>query len=184
MASGITKRFQVSQKYFLLSCMLLILFSCTGKRSLESNVKEVDIHQFVGEWYEMAALRIEDKDPCTCYALAYQEMRHGGMRVVKRCRDRKGNWIYDKGKAWIIYKDGIAVLRSQYQWPLKGDLYFLELDSNYRYVMLGNVGRTTLRILSRTKEMDSGIMENLITRAESLGYDSTNIHTILQNCIH
>ena len=182
--SGDTMRFQLVLKRWMLPAVLLVLFSCSGKKAIESKVKEVDMQRFLGEWYELAALRIEEKDPCSCYALAYQEMRRAGMRVVKRCRDGKGNWVYDKGKAWILYKDGIAVLRSEYQWPLKGELYFLELDSNYRYAMLGNAGRTTLRILSRTKEMDPGLMKNLLDRAEALGYDRSHIRPIPQNCIH
>ncbi len=182
--SGYTLRLGFRRQYWVLPALLFLLFSCSGKRAIDSPVKEVDMHRFLGEWYELAALRIEEKDPCTCYALAYQEMRRAGMRVVKRCRDRKGNWVYDKGKAWIIYKDGIAVLQSEYQWPLKGELYFLELDSNYRYAMLGNAGRTTLRILSRTKEMDPEIMEKLLDRAEAMGYDRSAIRPIPQNCIH
>ncbi len=182
--SGFTKKLRLRRSYFVLPALLCLLFSCSGKRAIDSPVKAVDMHRFLGEWYELAALRIEEKDPCTCYALAYQEMRRAGMRVVKRCRDGKGNWIYDKGKAWIIYKDGIAVLQSEYQWPLKGELYFLELDSNYRYAMLGNAGRTTLRILSRRKELDPETMEKLLDRAEKLGYDRSGIRPIPQNCIH
>ncbi len=158
--------------------------ACRQERTPPGDVSFVDADRFLGEWYEPAMLKIDTSDPCRCYALAFQKMKRAGMRVVKRCFHENGKWMYDKGKAWLLTEGGRAVLQTEYQWPMKGKLYFIELDSNYQYAVLGNQSRTTLHILSRKKEINPSLYHRLLKKATTEGFDTLKIRLVKQDCIH
>jgi apolipoprotein D and lipocalin family protein len=64
-----------------------------------------------------------------------------------------------------------AKLKVQFFWPFSGDYWIIELDPEYRYVVIGHPSRDYLWILSRARAMDAEVYESLRSRIEAQGYD-------------
>lgn len=55
--------------------------------------------------------------------------------------------------------------------PFYGDYWILELDPEYRWVLVGEPGRNYAWVLAREPKLDDATLEALLTRASALGFD-------------
>ena len=65
-------------------------------------------------------------------------------------------------------------------WPFGGEYLILDLDENYQYVLVGSSSKNYLWILCRTKTMDDLTYNNLVKKAESLGFETSKLIKVLQ----
>jgi apolipoprotein D and lipocalin family protein len=61
-------------------------------------------------------------------------------------------------------------------WPFSRGYWILDLDAEYHYALVGEPRCTSLRILSRTRSLDEEIYQDLLSKARSMGYDTS--HTV------
>jgi apolipoprotein D and lipocalin family protein len=66
---------------------------------------------------------------------------------------------------------GNAKLRVSFFWPFYGDYWILDLDSDYRQVLIGTPSRDYAWVLSRTPQMDEAVLQALLDKAARLGFD-------------
>jgi apolipoprotein D and lipocalin family protein len=80
------------------------------------------------------------------------------------------------GVAWLADPDeSNAKLKVRFFWPFRGDYWIIELDPDYRFAVVGHPSRDYLWILSRTRAMDPALYQDLLARAEALGFDVTRL---------
>lgn len=159
-------------------------FNSGQSQTRPSVVKEVDLNRYKGKWYEIARLPNWFERKLKCTSATYSLREDGRITIVN-----SGNYIEypqkknnAKGVAWIPDKNSPAKLKVQFFWPFSGDYWIMELDKDYRYVLVGEPSFKYLWILSREKKMDDETYKRLLNKAIENGYDVKPIIRVEQNC--
>lgn len=164
----------------LVSTITFFFSGCSGPYPELPTVKSVELEKYVGTWYEIASFPNQFQKGCTCTTATYGKA-DDFVTVNNRCF-RDGEWSDIKGKAFPVEGSNSTKLKVQFFWPFRGDYYIIELDNNYKYVLVGNPSRDYLWILSRTPELDETTIDKLKAKAEELGFDSSKLVRTEQNC--
>lgn len=149
-----------------------------------SVVSEVDIKRYSGVWYEIARLPNPFEKNLKCITATYTLRDDGKITVVNQ-----GHKITEpekisssKGVAWIPDKKAPGKLKVQFFWPFSGDYWIIELDRDYKYVLVGDPSFKYLWILAREKKIDGSIYKMLLTRAAKEGFDIKPIILVDHDC--
>lgn len=162
----------------------VFLFSCGGNYPPLDTVESVDLDKYLGKWYEIALLPNSFEEGCHCTTAEYSLIDSETVRVINTCNQDSADGELDqaKGKAFVVEGSNNAKLKIQFFWPFKGDYWILELDDDYRYVLVGSPSREYLWILSRTPSLDEEIINQLKQSAEQKGFDTTKMIYTDQSC--
>ena len=143
------------------------------------SVPKVDLERYAGTWYELARLPNRPQDHCAGDVSAtYTPNADGSVDMVNRCRKANGDIDRSEGHATLAPGDTsgaklkVSFLPGWLQWfPLgRADYWVVMLDSAYRYAVVSEPGKTSMRILSRTPEVDEGAYEALLDKLSLAGY--------------
>ena len=138
-------------------------------------VDYVDLERYLGTWYEVAAIPQWFQRDCLKSTAEYSLKEPGKIRVINRCTTEDGEKKV-KGKAWVTDETTNAKLKVQFFWPFSGNYWIIELDSDYRFAVVGEPEREALWILSREPVLEPEILEDLLDQIEYIhGYDRNKI---------
>ena len=161
-----------------------MIFNSVNLQKVPSVVSTVDLKRYMGMWYEIARLPNYFERKLKCTSANYTLRDDGRITVLN-----KGYYLTDpqkstsaRGVAWIPDKNSPAKLKVQFFWPFSGDYWIMELDKEYRYVLVGDPSHKYLWILAREKEMDEQTYNMLLSKAVENGYDVKSIIRVEQNC--
>ena len=93
------------------------------------------------------------------------------MLVVNECRTADGRIEQATGVAKRVEGSDGAKLRVSFFRPFYGDYWILELDPDYRWVLVGEPGRNYAWILAREPALDEATVDKLLARAAALGFE-------------
>lgn len=164
----------------LLSIIFTGLISCSSPEPL-STVEEVDLNRYTGVWYEIARLPISQEEGLKCVTASYAIEEDGDIQVVNRGFGPDG-WEKAEGVAVQPDTSKPGQLRVSFFRPFYGDYYIIELDDEYKYVLVGAPSRKYLWILSRSEQLDSDIINRLSQIAESKGFDTSKFIFTEHDC--
>lgn len=169
--------------YVLFMIMFILSFSISCKVSDKSlaTVEKVDLEKYSGTWYEIATIPASFQKGCSCTLATYTPKKEY-VQVYNTCL-KEGKVKDIKGKAFPVEASNNAQLQVQFFWPFKGDYYIIALDTNYQWAMIGEPARKYFWILSRSKQMEEGLYNDLLKKAkEQFGYDTGLVVKTDQNC--
>lgn len=162
------------------------LVACAGPGSPTAGaaplptVARVDLDRYRGTWYEIAKLPNVFQRQCLGDVSAtYRPLEGGGVEVLNRCRtSASGEPRFDSANGVAKAVDPsnarlrVSFLPAALRWlPVGwGDYQVIELDPEYRWVMVGEPRREYLWVLSRTPALPPGVYESLTKRAAELGF--------------
>ncbi len=173
--------------YWLLSVLVMGSISWTTPAQAEAwlpTVSTIDLNRYAGRWFEIARLPMWFERNCLDDISATYTLRPDArIDVVNRCRTEKGS-ISAQGIAEVPDSAHPGQLRVRFapDWlawlpAVWGDYWIIELDPEYRWVMVGAPSRDYLWILARTPQLDPAIVSRLKQSATALGFDvSPMIH--------
>ncbi|WP_299984516.1 lipocalin family protein [uncultured Pontibacter sp.] len=160
----------------------IIISSCSSTNAPLETVPVVDLKRYMGKWYEIASIPQRFTKGCTCTTADYKlNADEGYVEVYNSCL-KEGKVSDVKGKAFPVEGSSNSKLRVQFFWPFKGDYWILELDPDYRYVMVGAPDRESLWFLSRTPTMDEATYARLKQLAKSKGFPVEQLQMTEQRC--
>lgn len=172
------------KKTFLILLLPILIVNMVYSQKTPTVVSSVDLNRYKGFWYEIARLPNFFERKLKCTSATYTLRDDGKITVLN-----KGNYLTDpkkstssQGVAWIPDKNSPAKLKVQFFWPFSGDYWIMELDKDYRYVLVGDPARKYLWILAREKKMDEKTYNMLIGKAVENGYDVKTIIRVEQDC--
>jgi lipocalin len=161
-----------------------MIFNSAISQKAPSVVTTVELVRYTGTWYEIARLPFSFERKLKCTTATYTLRDDGKITVLN-----KGRYITDPGKessakavAWIPDKNVPAKLKVQFFWPFKGNYWIINLDKNYKYVLVGEPSFKYLWILCREKKMDDSTYNMLLKKAVDNGYDVKSIIRVDQDC--
>jgi lipocalin len=167
-----------------LALFTIMIFSSSQSQKIPTVVSTVDLNRYAGVWYEIARLPNFFERKLKCASATYTLRDDGKITVLN-----KGNYLTDplkstssKGVAWIPDKNSPAKLKVQFFWPFSGDYWIMELDKEYKYVLVGDPTLKYLWILCREKKMDESTYQMLLQKAINNGYDIKTIIRVEQDC--
>ncbi len=185
----------VSKKNSLKSCILGILglvllvhlvsssAHAFGRRMPElETVKEVNVPQYMGLWYEIARIDQSFERGCTAVTAEYALQANGNVSVTNTCRQ---DWVYGEkkvahGTAKVVDSTTNAKLDVSFFWPFSGDYWILELGQNYEYAVVGAPGRDYLWILARKPEINEVLYQEILQRRAAQGFPVESVIRTLQ----
>ena len=160
-----------------LNSILVLFVAMTGATIAQAEadqpplevVESVDLDRYLGQWFEVASIPQSFQRGCSDSQAEYSKMSRNRIRVINTCL-KNGRTKRVKGKAWIADSVTNAKLKVQFFWPFKGDYWIIELDEDYQYAVVGNPDRSSLWILSRTRQISDELYDDLLRRIEFIHY--------------
>ncbi len=144
-------------------------------------VPHVDLNRYLGKWYDIAHYPQSFQKGCSCTSAEYSLNNDGSILVVNTC-NKDGKKKVSKGKAKVKDKATNAKLSVTFFWPFAGKYWIIDLAPDYSYAVVGHPNRNYLWILSRGKEMDAKIYQDILSRIQAKGYDLTKIEKTTFDC--
>ncbi|PKV66899.1 lipocalin family protein [Pontibacter ramchanderi] len=159
-----------------------IISSCSSTNAPLETVPNVDLERYMGKWYEIASIPQRFTRGCSCTTAKYRlNAEKGYVEVYNSCL-KKGKVSDATAKAFPVEGSNNSRLKVQFFWPFKGDYWILELDPDYRYVMVGAPDRESLWFLSRTPTLDEATYARLEESAREKGFPVEQLHRTDQQC--
>jgi len=150
-------------------------------------VENVDVERYMGLWYAVASIPTTFERACVQGTTAeYHLLANGQIEVINSCYRADGSPFDAVGRAWIPDPAEPAKLKVSFvqflgRWFFPGDYWILELDSAYRYAVVGHPKRSYGWILSRTPTLEEATLEGIYERLEAQGYDRSHFRAIDQS---
>jgi apolipoprotein D and lipocalin family protein len=145
-------------------------------------VPSVDLARYAGRWFEIARFPNRFQRDCASNTTATYTLRPDGkVTVLNECRTSEGRLKSAKGTARVANAKGPNTkLKVTFFWPFSGNYWIMDLDPEYRWVVVGEPGRDYLWILSREPRMEEAVYIQLVERARQQGFETGRLLKTLQ----
>jgi len=171
------------KKTFLILTVTMFFSSLMAQKNL-SVVTSVDLNKYAGTWYEIARLPFTFESRLKCITATYSLREDGRITVLN-----KGHYISNpekintaKGVAFVPDKNFPAKLKVQFFWPFRGNYWIMHLDTDYKFVLIGEPSFRYLWILARENKLDDPVLQMLLKKATDAGYNVTNLIMTEHDC--
>ena len=161
--------------------LTLLITGCVG---IPDHIKAVDnfnANRYLGTWYEIARLENSFETGLEQISAQYSQREDGGLRVLNRGYDPvKKHWEEAEGKAFLIGKPTEGRLKVSFFGPFYGAYNIISLDEDYGYALVSGPDLSYLWILSRTPKLPDSVLEKLVSKAKSYGFDTDKLIFVKQ----
>lgn len=164
--------------------MLLSLAGCqsadSGRKIDNSTVSALDLSRFMGKWYEIARYEHRFEKGMTHVSATYTMNENGKIRVRNEgLKDGKHKEVNGRAKQ-PDPKDPGKLKVAFFLW-FYADYYVLDIDPDYRYVLVGSSSDKYLWIMSRTPTLPQATLNQLVEQLRRRGYDTSRLVFVQQN---
>lgn len=157
--------------------MCLCIFTCNARAVNNTPVRNVDLCNMLGQWYEIARLD-NSVERGLGYTRVDYSVNEDGTIHIKYSGTRGGRRHVKTGKAKVTDTPGL--LRVSFCRPFYSDLRILMVSDDYMYALLGSRGDDCLWILSRTPKVPEAVADAIVEEAHARGYDTDELLWVTQ----
>lgn len=171
-------RQRVALLALLVAGVSLLLAGCAGTRppSGVTAVAPFDVQRYAGRWYELARLDHAFERGMTDVSATYSVQDDGSVRVVNRGYvTATGQWREAVGRALFTGAPTTGSLKVSFFGPFYGGYHVAALDSDYRWALVVGSDIGYAWILARDKHLPAGQRDDVVSRARSLGVDTSKL---------
>lgn len=164
-------------KNITLLLMGLLLTGCLGMPDSVVPVKDFKIDRYMGKWYEIARLDHSFERGLEAITANYSLRKDGGVSVENTGYSvEKKEWNTAEGKAYFVNENNEGYLKVSFFGPFYGSYVIFELDrEDYDYAFVSGPDLSYLWLLSRSPDMDQGIIDRFIEKSEAIGFDTSEL---------
>lgn len=156
----------------------LLLFASCG-RDMEEPVRtvdSVDLERYIGTWYEIGSIPQFFNLGCFCTKAEYDFLENGNISVRNSCKLGGPNGLESRifGQARPQRNTtGNSKLEVKFSASPWAPYWIIELADDYSYAVVSDPARGTFFVLSRTREMDEALYQQLLAsgRAQGINVD-------------
>lgn len=145
-----------------------------------STVASLDVERFMGRWYEIARYDHKFERDMTNVTATYTLQDDGKIQVLNEGM-KDGVHKTAEGRAKQPDPGDPGKLKVSFFLWFYADYYVLELDPEYRYVLIGSSSDKYLWIMSREKTLPDGVLDELLANLEQRGYDTGKLIFVQQD---
>lgn len=149
---------------------LALLVGCATPQPPLPTVQSVDLARYVGTWHEIARLPNRFQAMCASDIRAQYRIDGDRLTVLNSCRTADGKLEQAEGIARVVEGSQGAKLRVSFFRPFYGDYWVLDLDPDYRWVLVGEPSRRYAWVLARAPQLDAATLDSLLAKAAALGF--------------
>ena len=164
----------------LAGCTFLLPRHPVGNGAVPQPAKSVDLHRYIGRWYEIARYEQSFQKGCEGVIADYSLRSDGSINVVNRCRKAGGKTDEARGRAKVVDKVTNAKLKVSFFGPFYGDYWVLDHADDYSWSIVGESSGRYLWILAREPTPSEDVITGLVQRARSMGYDTSMLLRTVQ----
>lgn len=156
---------------------MLLIGGCVRMPEGVEPVTNFDVNRYLGTWYEIARLDHSFERGLTQVTAEYSLAENGAIKVINRGYNPvEKKWKEAQGRAYFVDSPQVGSLKVSFFGPFYGGYNIVELDhENYSYALVCGPRLTYLWILSRTPVLNEITLQELVSRAKSLGFDTDNL---------
>ncbi|KAA0874444.1 lipocalin family protein [Nitrincola tapanii] len=163
-------------KHLLLGLSLLFLLGCSGMPKSVQPVAEFELQRYLGTWYEIARLDHSFERGLSQVTAEYSMRSDGGVRVLNRgFSEAEQRWKEAEGRAYFVGDRDKAYLKVSFFGPFYGSYVIFDLDPEYQHAYISGPSHKYLWLLSRTPQVDPEILEDFVTKAQTLGFATESL---------
>lgn len=153
------------------------------------SVPSVDLKRYAGKWYEIAKYPNRFQKKCVGNTTANYTLKDNGrIEVRNECVLKDGKTEVAVGEAKINDKNTNSKLKVRFapgalSWLpfVWANYWIIDLDPDYEYVAIGEPKRNYFWILSRKPTMNDSTYQNILRRAEAMGFDPPRVEKTPQS---
>lgn len=148
----------------------VFLLSCSGKNIKLIKLDNFDEKKYLGKWYEVARIDNTFERNLVNATAEYSLNKDGTIKVINKAYDKKRNKEKKaEANAKIIDK---GILKVYFTPVFGGNYNVLYVNDTYDYAVVGGGKAGYLWILSRDKNLDDKIYNDLVEIAKDRGYNT------------
>lgn len=159
----------------IILCALLGLGGCCaegGNTGIDNRTVQVlDIPRFMGKWYEIARYDHRFEKGMSRVSATYTLLENGRIEVLN-AGYKDGKYKEIKGKAKQPDPNDPGKLKVSFFLWFYADYYVLDIDPDYRYVLIGSSSDKYLWIMSREEKLPESVLQELLDKLRKRGYDT------------
>ena len=155
----------------------IFLTGCIGPPDHIQPVSDFELNRYLGTWYEIARLDHSFERGLQQVTANYSLRSDGGVKVInKGFHITKNKWKEVEGKAYYVGEPDIGQLKVSFFGPFYGGYNVIELDKEgYQYSLVCGPNLSYLWILARNPNLDQQIVDRLVSKARSLGFETDKL---------
>ena len=148
-----------------------------------TTVKELDLERYMGVWYEIARFDHKFERNLVGVTATYSLRDDGKITVINQGYKNSldGKLSKAKGKAKQPNPGEPGKLKVSFFLFFYADYFILELDKDYKWVLVGSTTDKYLWILSRTPRLEKSTIDKISSMAQNRGYDTSKLIWVEQH---
>jgi len=184
----IRKKVHITIVAFSFLIITSLFINCKTQKPMidKTVVKELDIQQYLGTWYEIARYDHSFERGLVGVTANYSMRDDGKIKVINNGykNNLDGEFSQAEGKAKFPDPEKEpAKLKVAFFLFFYGDYFVMELDKDYKWAVVGSSSDKYLWILSRKPQMDEELYNDLLYRLKKRGYDTSGLINVKQKSL-
>lgn len=155
----------------LLILSFLCLFACSKKINQNLIIDNFELNKYLGTWYEIARFdhffekdlynvkteyKLIDSNKISVENLGYDIKKQKTKKIVGNATIKN----FNKGQLMVSFF-----------WPIRSQYNIILLDKNYDYAVVAGNSYEYLWILSRKREINDKLYEEILNKIKKMGFD-------------
>lgn len=166
----------------LIPILIMVALTCCDTMNAEylntTPVKSLDLNRYMGKWYEVARFDHSFERGLERVTAEYALNSDGTVKVTNSGYREDGSRSIAVGKAKTT--DDPGILKVSFFWFFYAQYRVLELEENYQYALVGGTSSKYLWILSRQPQLDETTLQQILSKANERGYDTSKLIFVKQ----
>lgn len=157
------------------------LAGCASSNPSLPTQPSVDLNKYAGTWYEQARLPNSFQRDCASDVRADYTVQPGNtIKVVNQCKQKDGSEKTAQAEGLLAANDtapDFSKLQVRFapKWmswlPMVwGEYWIIKIHGDYKYSLVGTQNRQFLWVLSREKQADQRVVNELLAYAANHGF--------------
>lgn len=162
------------------TALVFTLSACSSMEPLQT-VEEVDLDEFMGDWYVIANIPTSIEKGAHNAIESYRLDDDGSIATTFTFHDGSfaGELKTYKPRGFVS-KESNAIWGMQFIWPIKADYRIIYLDEDYSVTVIGRNKRDYVWIMAREPAIAASEYSEILDMLESVGYDLNKIQLVPQ----
>ena len=162
------------------AALIFTLSACSSMEPLKP-VDQVDIDQFMGDWYVIANIPTYIEKGAHNAIENYRLDDDGSIATTFTFHDGSfGGELKTYKPRGFVSKESNAIWGMQFIWPIKADYRIIYLDEDYSVTVIGRNKRDYLWIMAREPIISASQYTEILDMLESVGYELSEIQLVPQ----